>query len=86
MDRRTFPCPDCRGERGWEGPYCHIDYRDGSAWGDWHDCPTCDGTGEVVCAEAPVMVDDDLPDWFDAPVPEPSDENVLIDYDAMAAR
>lgn len=47
MDIRRHTCPYCDGDGGSEGPICHIDYRDGSAWGDWYECNACDGTGEI---------------------------------------
>lgn len=66
MSRETIlvTCPECGGDGGWEGPVCHVDYRDGSAWGDWFTCTYCDGAGESwePLYEAPDP--DDLDQYF----------------------
>jgi hypothetical protein len=38
-------CPICNGDRGHEGRPYRVS-SDGSAWGDWHTCTYCNGTGQ----------------------------------------
>lgn len=66
------PCPSCSGDGGHEGPFCHVDYRNGSAWGDWYECRTCRGSGSVDEDCLPDQIDgDELDDYrADAPVEE----------------
>ena len=40
----TTTCPDCLGDGGWEN---HWDWNDEDEDGEWVECETCNGTGEV---------------------------------------
>lgn len=54
----TVPCPDCDGYGGEDLNPSKAKYDDGHGetyYGDWQDCETCNGTGEIEVAHEMVL-------------------------------